>query len=737
MKKLLIVAISLASVIVHHQAATAQGIVVTLPAEPVTDWSNDAFWETVDGRPISDSWDFAQGEIRLARPRGDGGSLLSPPLSPNFQLTWEWKIASRTNTGLKYRVRRFGKSLFNNKPLGIEYQIIDDKATSQSKSSTASIYDLVAPAAKETLRAPGEWNHSRIVADGDRIEHYLNGQLVASAETIGPGWETAIALSKFFGSVDFGRPKTGDRIMLTDHGGEAAFRNFQFQPLNIDSASRKVIEQRPPFLGNAMRNSWADQESIVIWTRTTARPEMVSDGPRFKEISKKQAAKLAKLRDPRELLRIQIPNGAKLDEIYGACPGSPGRVRLSYFPVAKRNAVKHTPWETTSVENDYAVQWKLDGLRPGTKYAVVVQAKSAESDEPTAVVRGRFQTAPKAGAKRDVKFCMTTCHDFIRRDDGDNGHKIYPAMTAMAPDFVIHAGDIEYYDKPDPWALTIDLMRFKWQRIFALPNNREFYSDTTTYFLKDDHDTLTNDCWPGQMYGAVSFAQGVKLFNEEQFPSHTPRYKTIRWSKDLQIWLLEGRDFRSPNNMPDGPEKTILGDEQKTWLFSTLADSTAKFKVVVSPTPIVGPDRNNKKDNHANDVFEYEGNEIRAQLAAIENLIVLCGDRHWQYASMDEKTGLWEFGCGPGSEKHQLGWKPGDKRPVHRFLRVKGGYLSGHLTYPLPGKEPRLTIRHHGVTGKAHSLFQFPLADANPADPANKPPADLPANAPHEIRPLK
>ena len=118
---------------------------------------------------------------------------------------------------------------------------------------------------------------------------------------------------------------------------------------------------------------------------------------------------------------------------------------------------------------------------------------------------------------------------------------------------------------------------------------------------------------------------------------------------------LEGRDFRSPNQMADGPEKTILGKKQKEWLFKTLDASEAKFKLVFSPTPIVGPDRKNKKDNHANKIFAHEGQELRDRLSQYKDLIVLCGDRHWQYASRDEDSDLWEFGCGPGSEKHQLG----------------------------------------------------------------------------------
>jgi alkaline phosphatase D len=263
--------------------------------------------------------------------------------------------------------------------------------------------------------------------------------------------------------------------------------------------------------------------------------------------------------------------------------------------------------------------------------------------------------------------------------------------------------------------MTIELMRFKWARIFSLPANRDFYQRTSSYFLKDDHDTLKNDCWVGQTYGAVSFEQGVKLFNEEQFPSHTPRYKTVRWGHDLQVWFLEGRDYRSPNNMPDGPEKTILGDEQKQWLFSTLEESDATFKLIFSPTPIVGPDRTNKKDNHANTVFAHEGEELRDALSKLEGAIVFCGDRHWQYASVDDETGLWEFGCGPGSEEHGLGWKKGDERPVHRFLRVAGGFLTGELTYPSGdgrAKEPRLTLRHRKVSGEQVSEFVFPVTES-------------------------
>ncbi|MFN4906583.1 MAG: family 16 glycoside hydrolase [Planctomycetota bacterium] len=668
------------------------------------DWAERDFWQTTDGKQVSDGWEFKDGAVALVKP-GQGGNIVSRPLPSNFELSFSWKIQKGVNGGLKYRVRRFGTTIFDSNYLGLEYQILDNPADSTSNTSTASIYDLVGPKKEKTLHPPGQWNQAKIVALGDSIEHYLNGELVTTGTTSGAAWDTLIAFSKFYGARDFGRSGDQDRFMLTDHGGVTIYKDFVFKPLNAPDL--KAIDNEGPFLANASRNSWADQRSIVLWTRTTSRPEILLDGKPFKSISNGQASELAKLKDPSTLEQLQLPDGAGLDEMIGACPGKAGRVRLSYFQEEHRKDVKSLEWITTQAANDFTAQWKLEGLKPGVTYITILEAQNLDGS-PTAAIRGAFKTAPAESESSPVKFCITTCHDFIRRDDGPNGHKIYPAMKAIAPDFIVHAGDIEYYDKPDPWALTVPLMRFKWGRIFGLPSNRDFYNHTTSYFIKDDHDTLANDCWPGQTYGAVTFAEGKRLFNEEQFPSKPERYQTVLWGKELQLWILEGRDFRSPNTLADGPEKTILGAQQKAWLSKSLQESKATYKLICTPTPIVGPDRDNKKDNHANAVFEHEGNELRQMFSKVPGVILFCGDRHWQYASVDEVTKVWEFGCGPGSENHELGWKVGDTRPEHRFLRVQGGFLSGELTYDATGSIPRLTIRHHDVSGKQVSEFAFP-----------------------------
>ena len=94
-------------VLLMHQTVAAQGVILTLPAEPETDWTKPAFWESMDGRPVEESWQFENSEIGLLKPRGGRGSLLSGPLPPHFELSWRWKIEAKTNSGLKYRVRQF------------------------------------------------------------------------------------------------------------------------------------------------------------------------------------------------------------------------------------------------------------------------------------------------------------------------------------------------------------------------------------------------------------------------------------------------------------------------------------------------------------------------------------------------------------------------------------------------------------------------------------------------------
>jgi PhoD-like phosphatase len=402
--------------------------------------------------------------------------------------------------------------------------------------------------------------------------------------------------------------------------------------------------------------------------------------------------------------RYPILPSSGVEGLQYAVPGVKAEARVGY-KAANERQWKYTDWKVVDETSDYSSITSLDGLQSSTSYEIRTQVKRVGGDGPISSLTGSFRTLPKASEplKQRFRLAVGTCQDFPDRD-GPYGFDLYRTMISRNTDIFVMAGDVVYYDA---MARTIPLANYHWQRTYGLPTLVNFHKQVPTYFLKDDHDTYVNDSWPGaklEWTEEFTFEDGQEIFAYQTgLPS--PAYRTINVSNDLQLWFMEGRDYRSPNNAPDGPEKSIWGETQKSWLKKTLAESTAKFKVLISPTPIVGPDRDNKKDNHSNVVFANEGQTIRKMLSGFPNLVTVCGDRHWQYHSIDPSTGLHEFSVGPASDRHAGGWNPKDfRKEFHQFLRVGGGYLE--IEYE-PTDGPTLTLRHfdtRGVEQHAHQL---------------------------------
>lgn len=380
-----------------------------------------------------------------------------------------------------------------------------------------------------------------------------------------------------------------------------------------------------------------------------------------------------------------------------ALPGSRGEIQVVWHAAGQEaGAARKTPWTAVDPERDFTQQIRLTGLKPATRYTFRIRCRLKEGRPEKESAVGHFMTAPAASTTARITFVVTTGHKFQTIDEPGKGQRIYPSMLAIRPDFFVHTGDIVYYDNDVTIARNVEEARSHWHRMYSLPNQRAFHSQVPSYFMKDDHDTLKDDCWPGQRFHDLTLAQGQAVFLE-QVPMGDKTFRTIRWGQDLQIWLPEGRDFRSPNTVPDSPDKSIWGREQMVWFRQTVEKSDATFRVLINQTPLVGPDRENKHDNHVNKDFHYEGSRLRRFMADQKNMIVITGDRHWQYVSADPETGLREYSCGPSTDAHAGGWKQSDKRPMHSFLRVRGGFLSA--TVERVDGAAKLTIRLHAVDG--------------------------------------
>jgi hypothetical protein len=478
----------------------------------------------------------------------------------------------------------------------------------------------------------------------------------------------------------------------------AAEKIFRVQALEIDAISqpRLVDTSAEPQQAGGMRIVNVSDTAAQVRVRATRWPlPNLGDLP---EVEFKEKAANSK-RNVEPILPALGVEGLRF-----AVPGVPAEVRVGHR-ARRGGSWEFTDWVKVMADTDFSWIASLEGLQPAAEYEVRTQVRGLEQDSSSSSLSGSFRTLPSQDTLPTFRLAVGTCQAFVDRD-GPHGFDLYRTLLERGIDAFVMAGDVVYYDA---LARSRELAYYHWQRTYGLPTLLEFHRQTPTFFLKDDHDTYVDDSWPGYRQawtGDFSFEDGQQIFVQETgLPN--PAYRTFPIGSDLQVWLMEGRDFRSPNSAPDGPQKSIWGQAQKDWLRSTFAQSTAKFRIVISPTPLVGPDRDNKRDNHANQVFATEGREIRQFLASQANTVSVCGDRHWQFHSIDPDTGLHEFSVGPASERHAGGWKQDDFRPeMHQYLRVGGGYLEIELSGAPDGR--RLTLRHMDTLGREHHRHTLP-----------------------------
>lgn len=171
----------------------------------------------------------AEGGLLKKVAKQRGGDIVTDQTFGDFDLRWEWRVAAGGNNGVKYLVTEQRTSA-----PGHEYQMIDDAGHPDgklgAKRQTAAFYDVLPPAADKPLKPVGEWNSSRILVQGNHVEHWLNGKKVLEYELGSDAVKAAVAASKFKNSAGFGTKISG-HIMLTDHQDECWFRNLKLREL--------------------------------------------------------------------------------------------------------------------------------------------------------------------------------------------------------------------------------------------------------------------------------------------------------------------------------------------------------------------------------------------------------------------------------------------------------------------------------------------------------------------------
>jgi hypothetical protein len=212
--------------------------------------------------PPGDGWSIEDGCLKSKSKPRYREDLFSEQTFRDFELVFDWRIAPEGNSGVKYRiqdhffvlpelpnesfpkrVQRTVEHRSSKRPdhgedyvVGFEYQLTDDlgntDAKSDSKHISGALYDMVGPS-KAVVRPVGEFNRSRIVVQGNHVEHWLNGVKVVDSALDSPEamaginkrWSTAPPVHEMLSK----QPKKDCPISLQNHGDAAWFRDIKIR----------------------------------------------------------------------------------------------------------------------------------------------------------------------------------------------------------------------------------------------------------------------------------------------------------------------------------------------------------------------------------------------------------------------------------------------------------------------------------------------------------------------------
>jgi alkaline phosphatase D len=342
---------------------------------------------------------------------------------------------------------------------------------------------------------------------------------------------------------------------------------------------------------------------------------------------------------------------------------------------------------------DQTVAARVTGLEPATRYRFTFEQGNARS------ATGTFETPPPARANARIRFAISGDADATAGPNGKPGFnrfEVYGRMAAERNDFNINLGDTIYSDSEiggSPVARTVPEKWAKYKLGLALPALQKLRASAGLYSHWDDHE-FVND-FSAQENGGAIYDAGVKAFTDyapvAKPSAATGLYRSFRWGKNLQLFFLDERSFRSakvtaicngdlaptaPQGFRDSfatlapalrnpvspsctamlndPARTMLGAQQYAAFTKAIEASTATWKVIVNEVPI--------QQYYALPYDRWEGYEAEREKLLhflqdnVKNVVFLTTDSHAnlvnevRYSTLGgppRSSGMWEVVTGP------------------------------------------------------------------------------------------
>ncbi len=319
-------------------------------------------------------------------------------------------------------------------------------------------------------------------------------------------------------------------------------------------------------------------------------------------------------------------------------------------------------------------------LDPGRTYYYRFCAGGACSDV------GRFETAPAPDQNATIRFAWSGDETGVSAPGQSSPFwgqmKAFASMAAEGNDFNIDFGDTIYSDPEVPGVQSAITVPEKWAMYrakLALPNQRLIREATGLYNHWDDHEFINDFSIPEN--GRQLYDSGVEAFRDYEPVTYTKKdgiYRSFRWGKNLEIFFLDERSFRSAKASANGacdnpdtgepdlaptapqnvrnvfsllvpslaepvsqgcldainsPDRHFLGTRQLNTFIHDVESSTATWKVVMNEDPI--------QQFYALPYDRWEGYAYeRAQLlnaltaAHVDHLVFLTTDTHAGFANV-------------------------------------------------------------------------------------------------------
>jgi alkaline phosphatase D len=334
--------------------------------------------------------------------------------------------------------------------------------------------------------------------------------------------------------------------------------------------------------------------------------------------------------------------------------------------------------------DDNTVQRRVTGLEADERYWFRFVGRGGRRSDV-----GTFVTAPRRSQRETIEFAFTGDTDFSAAPGDSEPHwnkgGVFRRMRAERNEFNIHLGDTIYSDSEVPGrlrpiALTVRQKWAKYRTNLENPNLRRLRNSAGLYSHWDDHEFI-NDFSPAEN----TFDNGVningrRLYNRgaNAFRDYAPvrwtradgLYRRVRWGRNLELFFLDERSFRSAKadeggvcDNPDtgepdlaptapqdkrnffallvpsfrhpvspacldairSPDRTLLGKRQLRRFMRAVEESNARFKVIINELPI--------QQYYALPYDNWEGYKAERQellrgIQDVKNVVFLTTDIH-------------------------------------------------------------------------------------------------------------